>query len=293
MRSRVIWAWALASMLASQSLAVTSRIYRHTTGSDFLKGKAEQILISSRGTMQLGRAAERLTEPFDQVWSVNSIVISGGAIYFGTSPNGGIYRYDFGALTQLYPLDVELPGSLWEQGSDSNDLDRVANEHVFALGTDITGRLLAGFSGRSCRLCRFSTKGVEVIFEPKDALYIFDICTDDAGNIYVASGPEGKVYRLDPLGKTAQLLYNSRDKNILSLVAGTETVRLIQEGNLDAGVIACSQSIGIVGEIRPLADVIEGMVQQAEGIQQGLMAQPTRPGSSHHPRSSYPCQSRT
>jgi NAD(P)H-dependent flavin oxidoreductase YrpB (nitropropane dioxygenase family) len=59
---------------------------------------------------------------------------------------------------------------------------------------------------------------------------------------------------------------------ILSLVAGTETRRLIQEGELDAGVIACSQSIGIVDEIRPVAGVIEGMVRQAEEIRQGLMA---------------------
>jgi nitronate monooxygenase len=33
---------------------------------------------------------------------------------------------------------------------------------------------------------------------------------------------------------------------ILALVAGTETKRMIQDGDVDAGVIACSQSIGIV-----------------------------------------------
>ena len=59
---------------------------------------------------------------------------------------------------------------------------------------------------------------------------------------------------------------------ILPLVAGTETRRMIQDGEVQAGVIACSQSIGIVREVRPVADVIQGMVSQAEEIRAGLAA---------------------
>lgn len=235
MRRHIAWSLGLICILVNQTLAVTSRIHRHKSGPDLLKGKTEQVMISSRGTLQLGRATEVLTEAFTQVWSINSIIVQGGTITFGTSPNGGVYRYDFGTLTQIYPLDIELPRSVFEEGLDSNDLDQVTNEHVFALGTDMTGRLLAGFSGKSCRLCRFSAQGVEVIFEPQDALYIFDIATDEVGNIYVATGPEGKVYRLDPLGKTAQLLYDSRDKNILSLAPGTDG--FVYAGSDDRGLI--------------------------------------------------------
>jgi nitronate monooxygenase len=57
---------------------------------------------------------------------------------------------------------------------------------------------------------------------------------------------------------------------ILPLVAGTETKRMIHDGELDAGVIACSQSIGIVGEVRPVADVIGGMVREAAAIRDRL-----------------------
>ena len=55
---------------------------------------------------------------------------------------------------------------------------------------------------------------------------------------------------------------------ILSLVDGTATKRMYDEGDLDSGVIACSQSIGIVDEIKPLAEVIEGMVQEAAAIRE-------------------------
>jgi NAD(P)H-dependent flavin oxidoreductase YrpB (nitropropane dioxygenase family) len=57
---------------------------------------------------------------------------------------------------------------------------------------------------------------------------------------------------------------------ILPLVAGTETRRMIQDGEVDAGVIACSQSIGIVTEIKPVASVIQGMVHQAAAVRDQL-----------------------
>jgi len=57
---------------------------------------------------------------------------------------------------------------------------------------------------------------------------------------------------------------------ILSIVAGTETRRMLRDGDTDAGVIACSQGIGLVQEIRPVAEVIGGMVRDAERRLTGL-----------------------
>jgi len=50
---------------------------------------------------------------------------------------------------------------------------------------------------------------------------------------------------------------------ILALVAGTETKRMYEEGDVAAGVISCSQGIGLVREIKPVAEVISGMVREA------------------------------
>ena len=57
---------------------------------------------------------------------------------------------------------------------------------------------------------------------------------------------------------------------ILSVVAGTETKRMFEfaEGDLDSGVIPCSQSIGIVHQVKPVAEVIAGMVQEAAAIRE-------------------------
>ena len=85
-------------------LAVNSKVTRHATSADFLKGEADGVVIGSQGTLGLGQAAAVLAEKFDDVWSINSIVVNAGVVYLGTSPNGSIYKYSLGKLEKIYPL---------------------------------------------------------------------------------------------------------------------------------------------------------------------------------------------
>ena len=65
--------------------------------------------------------------------------------------------------------------------------------------------------------------------------------------------------------QVAEIEANQGDMwQILPLVAGTETKRMIEGGEVSAGVLACSQSIGLVDQVRPVADLIGGMVREAE-----------------------------
>jgi outer membrane protein assembly factor BamB len=240
----------LCLVLSSACFAVSSKVTRHVSSADLLKGRIEKVVIGSRGTVQLGRAAEPLIKEFkgfDDVWSINSIIVSGGTVYFGTSPNGGIYKYSLNKLAKIYPLDGEQAESKKEQGGEEKsdgeeveDKEYLSNEHIFAMATDVAGRLLAGISGRECRLCRLKGEKTETIFEPDDAKYIFALALDAGGNIYLGTGPEGKIYKLNSLGKKPQLIYDSRDKNILSLAIGAE-------GYIYAG----SDSRGLVYKIHP------------------------------------------
>ncbi|MGD2093569.1 MAG: hypothetical protein PVH77_01025 [Phycisphaerales bacterium] len=247
---RIILTVLLCLVLSTACLAVSSKVVRHTSSSDLLKGQTEGVVIGSRGTIQLGRASEILLEEAEDigdVWSINSIVVSGGTIYFGTSPNGGIYKYSLNKLTKIYPqqetwnLPEEKPDDANEpDGEEVEAEEHLTNEHIFAMATDVSGRLLAGISGKNCRLCRFEGDKMEIIFEPDDAKYIFAITVDGGGNIYLGTGPEGKVYRLNSLGRRAKLVYDSLDKNILSLVSGA-----------DGFIYAGSDSRGLVYKINP------------------------------------------
>ncbi|MHC4334713.1 MAG: hypothetical protein ACYSUV_13340 [Planctomycetota bacterium] len=243
----------LLSLPLKSSLAVSSKITHHRSSADLLKGQVKDVVIGSKGTLQLGRAWETPVEAFEDVWSINNIVVSGGTVFIGTSPNGGIFKYSLGELTKIYPPESDEPepsGSEPEQGDDApepNDSNTVeaeehlANEHIFAMATDVAGRLLAGISGKECKLLRFEAGKTETIFEPNDAKYIFAIASDDKGNIYLGTGPEGKIYRFDPFSPgSAGVVYDSSDKNILSLAIGD-----------DGFVYAGSDNRGLVYKINP------------------------------------------
>jgi hypothetical protein len=237
--------------------AVTSKVTRHSSNQDFLKGEVNDVVIGSRGTIQLGRRAEVLVEQFDDVWSINSIVVIGDMVYVGTSPNGGVYAFGTGGLKKIYSAVQEdtssrLPDGRERQtgktpdsaGADANKTEdanavkteeHLANEHIFALAKDISGRLLVAISGQRCALCRLEAGKLKTIFEPSDANYIFAIAVDQGGDIYLGTGPQGKVYRLDSLGKKPELVVNNPDKNILSLTPGPDG--LLYAGSDTRGLI--------------------------------------------------------
>ncbi len=238
------------SCVASRGWAVTSKITRHSGREDLQKGETKDVVIDSRGTLQLGRAAEVLVKEFKDVWAINSIVTTAETVYLGTSPNGSIYKYGSGKLTKIYPPDSQVKPSD-QKAADPNDPNKppsesatperhLSNEHIFAMAMDAASRLLAGISGEKCKLCRFQAEQIETIFEPNDAKYIFAIVTDSAGNIYLGTGPQGKVYQLDPQGREAKLLYDSLDNNMLSLSVGP-----------DGFVYAGSDERGLVYKIDP------------------------------------------
>ena len=56
---RCFFSFSLLAFLSSSTcLAVTSKITRHSSGEDLLKGEVENVVVSSEGTLQIGRAAE-------------------------------------------------------------------------------------------------------------------------------------------------------------------------------------------------------------------------------------------
>ncbi len=236
-------------ILSSNCLAVSSKITRHGTSADFLKGKVENTVIGSLGTISLGRSAEALLGQFkEDVWSINSIVASGGMVFIGTSPNGEIYKYSLGKLEKIYPADSKEDKDLLPQpiqkgraGEVIKAKQHLTNEHIYAMATDVSGRLLAAVSGVKCRLIRFEAgkaKGTlepKIVFEPNDVKYIFAITLDASGNIYLATGPAGKIYKLDSFAKNAKVIYQARQKNILSLTSGKDG--LLYAGTDGHGII--------------------------------------------------------
>jgi hypothetical protein len=235
---------------ANRCFAVTSKIVRHKSIDDFAKGKTHDTVINSRGNITLAGAAEILTEDFNNVWVINSILkADDGSIYIGTSPDGKIYRYKDGKTACIYPAakkQTKEPDESNEPNEPNEPKSGAArkhlqNLHVFRLALDAKSRLLAGISGDKCLLVRFDGKNFKTIFEPNESVYIFAIERDKNDNIILGTGPQGKIWLLDSKGQNPQLIYTCKDKNVMCLAvgkdnllyAGTDTRGLVYKINLE------------------------------------------------------------
>lgn len=57
---------------------------------------------------------------------------------------------------------------------------------------------------------------------------------------------------------------------IVKAASGEKSVRMYREGDVDLGVMACGQGVGLVKKIRPMKDIIEEIVYQADELRQKL-----------------------
>lgn len=282
--------------------AVTSVVSRHSKSEDFLKGKLENLMVDSDGNLRLARRADVLLGPESLigVWTINVVAAEpdGSAVYAGTSPNGTIFRYSRGRTDVLYPTDAA------EGAKDASSplAAPLRNEHVFALAFDSGGRLLAGISGQKARLLRFD-KEPSVLFESESDRYLYAITADADGMLYLATGPKGRIYRVPPFGGAAEIVYESRDKNILSLafskdgslLAGSDTRGLVYQIDVKsrtARVLYDSQQKEITalttdsdGNVYAAASSAAAVAGRIDSAAQALAKSPGRPQSTAEPLS--------
>ncbi len=57
---------------------------------------------------------------------------------------------------------------------------------------------------------------------------------------------------------------------IVQVAGGDKVRRMYQEGDIQAGVISCGQGVGLVKKVRPMKDIIEGIVQQADELRKKI-----------------------
>ncbi len=221
--------------------AVNSSIVRHSRADDFAAAKPNNIVINSQGNISLANESHCLLKDIPDTWVINTVLTkteSDGkeAIFFGTSPNGILYKYKDGRLETFYKKAQKKLDAATDSVADPNEAgkkiekeEKVTNEHIFALALDRDGNLLAAVSGEDCRVVKFREDGKShVVCELDDAFYIFALYVNDAGDIFLATGPEGKIYKIDSGTNEPKVFASLKERNILSLAAD-------KEGNLYAG----------------------------------------------------------
>ena len=61
-------------------------------------------------------------------------------------------------------------------------------------------------------------------------------------------------------------------EEIIKVVAGSLTREMFRTGDQDGGIMVCGQDVGLIREVKPVAEIISGMVEEAEAVLERMAA---------------------
>jgi hypothetical protein len=187
------------------ALAVQTSHWTHTSEADFKKGTMHNVVATNLGDVKLSRAVKTILEEDARVSAVYAMVeAADGSIYAATGPHGVLLRINEGKATTVAEFEE--------------------NSSLFALLLDAKGALIVGVSGSKGQVFRIDDpsaaaepKPVE-IFADDAVQYVWSLQQTPDGNLYVATGPGGKLFEVKP-DKSKSVLLDSDESNLLSLLS--------------------------------------------------------------------------
>lgn len=191
---RRIPALILTVLLASSALAVSPQFWRVRSAEDFLGGDlVEGFAVNSRGELRPAPAMKKVaafTDPF----VLSQAAAPNGDRFFGTGNDGKIYRL---------------------RGTELKVLWTAPEPEIYAVAFR-DGSLYAGSSpnGKVYRIDPES--GTSAPFYDPQQAYIWSLAVLNGGDLAVATGVEGKLFRVSPKGE-GKILYDATDTHIRSL----------------------------------------------------------------------------
>ncbi len=207
-RAAVALLVAASSLLAVPAAAVGTRSFTLTSIDDFKGGDLTGVSIDSTGTLRAGYNLGSLAIP--EASAAASALLVGESVLIGTGTDGKIYRvgggkYELAATTGAWAVSSMVVG--WNGDVYAGSLP---DGKVFKIAPAQKGGAAETF---------VTLPGVEDVWS----------LAFDAKNkaLYAATGPEGKLFRIDQGGK-AQVYYKSDDPNLVS-------VAVAEDGTVYAG----------------------------------------------------------
>jgi hypothetical protein len=182
-------------LLAASTFAVAPQSWRVSAPEEFLAGETEGFAVTSRGELKVAPALRKVatfTDPF----VLSQAAAPNGDRFFGTGNDGKVYRL---------------------RGEELKLLFTAPEPEIYAVAFS-GGALYAGSSpnGKVYRIDPESGKHT-LFFDPQQA-YIWAIEPLPLGELAVATGVEGKLFRVTSKGE-GKVLYDSPDTHMRCLVA--------------------------------------------------------------------------
>jgi WD40 repeat protein len=216
-----------------------TRIWKQSSFEDFEKGTAKGVAITSEGSLELAPALKAVyTTPSTYIWSIAAD--GAGNVFAAAGAPARVYRVTPDGKTtvifsppelQVQALVVNTSGVLYAATSPDGKvykIERTAKNGKKTAEAEKTDKSESDFTS-------------SVFFDPKTK-YIWDLALDPKGQLYIATGDQGQIFRVDRKARSS-LLFKSDEAHIRVLAFDTK-------GNLVAG----SDGSGLVYRISPAGD---------------------------------------
>jgi hypothetical protein len=213
-----------------------TRNWEQSKFEELSKGTATGVAIRSTGGLELAPAFKAIsTTPSTYIWSI--VADQSGNLYAATGAPARVYRItprgQSGAIfepqeLQVQALAVDKNGTIYAATNPDGKVYRI--EHRAGPLADKEKPEAEKSKGAS----EFSAS---VYFDP-GTKYIWDLVFDDSGNLFVATGDHGEVFRITPKGEHS-VFFKSDEAHI-------RVLSMDAKGNLIAG----SDGSGLVYRIK-------------------------------------------
>jgi len=210
-----------------------TRTWEQSKFEDLSKGSAVGVAIRSMGGLELAPAFKAIsTTPSTYIWSI------------AADPSGNLYAAT-GSPARVYRITPQ---------GQSSSIFEPKELQVQALALDKNGILYAATNpdGKVYRIERQAGAPTDktkpagefsssLYFDP-GTKYIWDLVFDSSGNLYVATGDHGEIFRVTPKGEHS-VFFKSDEAHI-------RVLSMDAKGNLIAG----SDGSGLVYQIKPTGE---------------------------------------
>lgn len=236
------------------SFAQGTRVWEQTKAEEFEKGRAHGVAINSNGSLTLAPAFNALyTTPSTYLWSVASD--PAGNVYAAAGSPARIYRLapDGKANIIFAPQELQVQAVVIDPkgviyaatspdgrvykivrgGSAPGKAPEVPHTTAEVAAAQEGARPSAEGEKPRTSVAVDSSYSASVYFDPKTK-YIWDLALDRQGQLYVATGDRGEIFRIDANGN-GSLFFKSDEAHIRvldfddggDLIAGTDGSGLV------------------------------------------------------------------
>jgi len=223
-------------VLLSFLFAEGTRTWEQSKFDELIKGTAKGVAVRSTGGLELAPAFTALsTTPSTYIWSIAAD--REGNLYAAAGSPARVYRITpDGKSTvifepqelQVQALVVDKSGVIYAATNPDGKVYKI-DDHPASSSKD---------KKNTDKPSADSLRSSSVYFEP-GTKYIWDLVLDDGGNLYVATGDHGQIFRVTPKGEHS-VFFQSDEAHI-------RVMAFDNKGNLIAG----SDGSGLVYRISP------------------------------------------